>query len=135
MLIACGTSTFTRQYGTDTGPVVAVPVKVLDDASRIVTGGSSPTSVTDPMPALSQVVTGEIACASPVNTAAANAGVEIGRNLIVSYSMLSHRGHEGHGGGTAACIPIRYADHPRYIIRIQGTIANNSYQRFEYGSP
>src|SRR6266496_3718792 len=58
MLIACGTRTFTRQYGAEVGAGVVAGV-----AERIVTGGPSATSVTEPMPALPHAVTGETASA------------------------------------------------------------------------
>src|SRR5207253_8903966 len=58
MLIACGTRTLTRQYGTEAGAGVVEGV-----AERIVTGGPSPTRITDPMPALLHVVTGDVASA------------------------------------------------------------------------
>jgi len=72
MLIACGTRTLTRQYYTEEGAGVVEGV-----AERIVTGGPSATSVTDPMPALLHAVTGEAASACGPNSDAIAAPVAI----------------------------------------------------------
>jgi hypothetical protein len=65
MWIACGTRSFTRQYGTAFAPLPAVSV----DTDSMVTGGPSPTSSTEPMPVTSQVVTGDCAWATDATSA------------------------------------------------------------------
>jgi hypothetical protein len=110
--MAFGTNTFTRQYDIAVGPAPAVAVST----DSMVTGGPSANSRAEPIPAASQLVTGDCATA---------ALAQAHRQQILSRfgKLATRRGTLPDGFVFTACSPV-VRDQQRMTVGVKRVIFN-----------